>query len=206
MIVAAVVVDHIEPHRGDKIKFWDRGNWQPLCKDCHDRKTGGEERRELYVPYGLKPSRPPLTIVCGAPGAGKTSWVERMRGPADEVVDLDGIVSEMTGSSLRNPDRAVIYQALGQRNARLRMLSVSMAPRAWFIVTGATVEQRRQWADALRPRQVVICHAAPEICKARIMADPLRHAVREPQCAAVDRWHARFVLGQGETVIHTGGG
>nr|WP_292832122.1 HNH endonuclease signature motif containing protein [Mesorhizobium sp.] len=19
--------------------FWDRSNWQPLCKPCHDRKT-----------------------------------------------------------------------------------------------------------------------------------------------------------------------
>ena len=31
-IVAATVVDHIEPHRGDRLKFWDRGNWQALCK------------------------------------------------------------------------------------------------------------------------------------------------------------------------------
>lgn len=36
----AAVVDHIIPHRGDKKLFWDEGNWQPLCKDCHDKKTG----------------------------------------------------------------------------------------------------------------------------------------------------------------------
>ena len=34
------VIDHIIPHRGDPILFWDRSNWQPLCKDCHDHKTG----------------------------------------------------------------------------------------------------------------------------------------------------------------------
>jgi len=36
----ATVVDHIIPHRGDSKLFWDQRNWQPLCKSCHDRKTG----------------------------------------------------------------------------------------------------------------------------------------------------------------------
>lgn len=37
--VAAKVVDHIKPHRGDVRLFWDVGNWQSLCKTCHDKKT-----------------------------------------------------------------------------------------------------------------------------------------------------------------------
>jgi 5-methylcytosine-specific restriction protein A len=36
----AVVVDHITPHRRNKELFWDKTNWQALCKRCHDRKTG----------------------------------------------------------------------------------------------------------------------------------------------------------------------
>ena len=39
-ITPATVVDHIVPHRGDKKLFWDESNWQALCKDCHDKKTG----------------------------------------------------------------------------------------------------------------------------------------------------------------------
>ena len=35
----AIIVDHIIPHRGDKSLFWDKNNWQVLCKRCHDRKT-----------------------------------------------------------------------------------------------------------------------------------------------------------------------
>lgn len=33
---AASVVDHIIPHRNDKALFWDKNNWQSLCKHCHD--------------------------------------------------------------------------------------------------------------------------------------------------------------------------
>lgn len=43
LIVLATVVDHIVPHRGDKFAFWQRKNWQPLCKPCHDQKTAEED-------------------------------------------------------------------------------------------------------------------------------------------------------------------
>lgn len=42
-IVAASVVDHIIPHKGDDKLFWSRSNWQALCKSCHDRKTATED-------------------------------------------------------------------------------------------------------------------------------------------------------------------
>ena len=46
--VKATVVDHIVPHRGDQKLFWDESNWQPLCKPCHDKKTGREDSRPTY--------------------------------------------------------------------------------------------------------------------------------------------------------------
>ena len=44
----ATVVDHIIPHRGDEALFWDRSNWQPLCKKCHDKKTWNEDKNPEY--------------------------------------------------------------------------------------------------------------------------------------------------------------
>ncbi len=35
----ATVVDHIEDHKGDVDKFWDCDNHQPLCTECHNKKT-----------------------------------------------------------------------------------------------------------------------------------------------------------------------
>lgn len=35
IVTAATVVDHIKPHRGCMVLFWDRTNWQPLCATHH---------------------------------------------------------------------------------------------------------------------------------------------------------------------------
>lgn len=47
-LTRATVVDHIIPHRGDPALFWDRDNWQALCKSCHDRKTMTEDRYQEF--------------------------------------------------------------------------------------------------------------------------------------------------------------
>ncbi len=42
--VAAGVVDHIQPHKGDATLFWDQSNWQSLCRTCHDTRKAQLER------------------------------------------------------------------------------------------------------------------------------------------------------------------
>ena len=42
-VVPARIVDHKVPHKGDQKLFWDRKNWQSMCKPCHDRKTASED-------------------------------------------------------------------------------------------------------------------------------------------------------------------
>lgn len=44
-VVAAMVVDHIIPHRGDPELFWDESNWQSLCSACHNSVKQAEEKR-----------------------------------------------------------------------------------------------------------------------------------------------------------------
>lgn len=38
------VVDHIEPHKGNLVLFWDANNLQALCKKCHDTHKQRLER------------------------------------------------------------------------------------------------------------------------------------------------------------------
>jgi 5-methylcytosine-specific restriction protein A len=41
--LAATIVDHIVPHRGDAKLFWNQKNWQAMAKPCHDAKTARED-------------------------------------------------------------------------------------------------------------------------------------------------------------------
>jgi 5-methylcytosine-specific restriction protein A len=42
---AATCTDHVEPHKGDMVKFWDEANHQSLCDHCHSKKTALEDGR-----------------------------------------------------------------------------------------------------------------------------------------------------------------
>ncbi|ALG75158.1 hypothetical protein AL072_29920 [Azospirillum thiophilum] len=44
LTVAATVVDHVKPHRGDRALFFNRENTQSLCKPCHDGPKQAAER------------------------------------------------------------------------------------------------------------------------------------------------------------------
>lgn len=48
-----LVVDHIVPHRGDMVLFWDAMNWQTLCPDHHDITKQREEVRGFSNARGL---------------------------------------------------------------------------------------------------------------------------------------------------------
>lgn len=43
-VTAATVCDHIEPHKGDRVKFFS-GPFQSLCSTCHDGAKQSEDRR-----------------------------------------------------------------------------------------------------------------------------------------------------------------
>jgi len=48
-----MVCDHIEPHRGNMVKFWN-GPFQSLCKQCHDSvKQAFEKSGKVIKKIGL---------------------------------------------------------------------------------------------------------------------------------------------------------
>ena len=53
MVVAASVVDHITPHRGDMSVFWDSKNWQALCAECHASYKQRLEKSGTVIGCGL---------------------------------------------------------------------------------------------------------------------------------------------------------
>lgn len=51
IVEPAIIVDHIEPHKGDEAKFHDPGNLQSLCKRCHDGDKRMEEAGKTVIHF-----------------------------------------------------------------------------------------------------------------------------------------------------------
>ena len=44
--LAATVVDHVVPHRGDMSLFWNPANHQAVCNHCHSKHKQRQEARD----------------------------------------------------------------------------------------------------------------------------------------------------------------
>ena len=208
-----LVCDHVEPHRGDVVKFW-AGPFQTLCKLCHDGQKQKEEvaaraagldvyggKPASYRPEWLRPSVIPLTIVCGPPASGKNHYVRQHAGGGDVVIDLDAIAQALSGESMQRWDRERWLQmALRKRNAMLGDLSKQPAwPSAWLIMTEPGAERRAWWAETMKPKVVIVIEASEDVCMAHAAQDADRD--QHHTLAMVRRWWSDYTRRSGDQIV-----
>ncbi len=164
-------------------------NVQGLCALCHAIKTAEEalgSEGAANHPGWLRPAVKPLTIVCGPPCSGKSTYVADRAADRDAVIDFDAIVSRLSPGFRPWHDRldqALFGRAIRVRNAMLGSLSVSPGRRAWFVI-GAPHPLERAWWRACLGGQVVLLDVPADEC--------IRRAVKRgtPQAqAAIARWY-----------------
>jgi predicted kinase len=210
----ATIVDHVEPHKGDEIKFWF-GKLQSLC-DLHHKSTKqfqeirgfrrdigfdgwpidsnhpvytGHIGKSFTIPYGLKPSRIPVKLVCGPPASGKTTYVKEHAQKDDVVVCLDECKVKVGGRPW-DTDRTVLKRSLQYRDKLLRSLCMRTKGRAFVIIGAPTTEERNAWRNALGDlAQLVLLPVPADICIARLRSDPERQHALPLLIDAVRRWH-----------------
>ena len=228
-IVPARVVDHIKPHRGDETLFWDSSNLQSLCAPCHDTHKQRQENGKATPPIGLdgwpvegfvdtphvsvkdaahppnlKPLALPLTIVCGPPASGKSTYVATHRAERDIVLDLDTIAIRRFGRPAPMLGTHQRQACLEARNDTLTRLAspaeAAQHDRAWLIVAEPTLERRQWWQDKLKPESIVIIETPKAECIARYRADKRQQRPADtPQ--RINEWWFRYRRRAGETVI-----
>jgi len=178
-VSASTVPDHIIPlgQGGTDDDF----NIQCLCQDCHLIKTATEgQGGAANHPTWLKPSAIPLTIVCGPPCGGKSTYVKCHAGFADTIIELDTILNELSPGykhwSSDVLDKDLFNKGIRVRNAMLGQLHSASKGSAWFIVSAPTSAERAWWGECLGGKVVVLNPGIVE-CTRRALARGTPHAV-----------------------------
>lgn len=158
-VTQATTPDHIIPLATGGTDTDD--NIQCLCFECHAIKTAGESNQWAASnhPTWLKPSAIPLTIVCGAPASGKTTYVQANAAPTDRVICFDSIITKIDPSYqhwVKDVNKARFNQAIRVRNALLGELSRANGGRAWFIIAAPTKAERDWWQSKLGGEMIVL--------------------------------------------------
>jgi hypothetical protein len=152
-------------------------------------------------PDGLRPSVIPLSMVCGAPCSGKTSFCRRRAAPRDLIIDLDLIASGIAGTTAHAWKRDVLMQALLKRNALLAELGgETCATGAWFVIGAPEAAEREWWVKALRPGRVVVLETDVDVSLDRLFADPERQATRAAAVNAIYGWWRRYTRRPGDEI------
>ena len=146
------------------------------------------EAIERRMPSNLMPSRIPLTIVCGPPGAGKSTYVRQHANPDDYVICVDTILQRISGAPEHHAPVRMLPKALDIRNDMLRSLARSPKhDRAWFIVSAPSPRERYRWHTRLGGSLVVL-HPPLAECIRRIKADPARAGEEERMIEVATKW------------------
>jgi 5-methylcytosine-specific restriction protein A len=212
----ATVADHIIPHLGDPGLFW-HGELQSLCEPHHkgakqqietkgfssevgldgwpvdpNHPANSNTTEQPYsIPHHVRPSAIPVHIVCGAPGAGKTTYVRTNAKPKDVIIDLDDI-RQRIGTGRYDTSAATRRKAFGQRGIMIRSLADRREGEAWLTLLAPTQAERKAWLRALGARAVMYELKTPaDVCKSRIMADPTREGETDRLCRQVDAYFAK---------------
>jgi hypothetical protein len=196
----ATIVDHIEPHRGDMEKFWDRSNWAPLCEPHH---SGTKQAMEHHLSPTPTPraDRPQSILVSGPPGAGKRDYIDERLQSGDLIIDTDAIFAAISGEARHVQPANLLPFVRDVRDILLtRLARASNLNRAWILGVFASVDGRHQIARPLAA-EVVILATPPSACMRRINADPLRrmHAAKWQQ--HIDRWWHDYEPHDGDRVV-----
>lgn len=194
-VTAAKVVDHIAPHRGDQRLFWDVSNHQSLCSPCHSSIKQQEENGNtspyayVFMPDWLEPI-PKLTIVFGPPGSGKSTWVNNEATEKDIVLDLDMLISDISGKPMYKGNKQDFALAVRKRNELLLEMARNNQS-GYLILTGMKVTQRNWWVRKLMPIKVHTMDTAISECINRITKDERRSmSVKQQQILSLRNWEA----------------
>src|SRR4249920_7173 len=135
-------------------------------------------RPPLALPDRLPRPACRVMLVCGPPGAGKSTYVCKHMQPGDAVIDLDLIAREYGYGRWRPPE--VTGKLLLERNKRLAAMSEAPTSSVvWVVICAPGKRLRAWWCGQLNVAQgdmILLVPPRIELIN-RVRADPDRELV-----------------------------
>lgn len=143
---------------------------------------------EIHARFGYLQGRK-VYLVYGAPCSGKRSYVERVRGNSDLVVDIDRIWQAITGGAMYEKPDALKACAFQLYNTLLDMVKTRQGKwaRAYVITGGAHKGQRERTIKDLGAEPIFI-DTDQETCLQRLHSDTERAAVADKWAEYIAEW------------------
>ena len=115
----------------------------------------------------------PVTVVCGPPGAGKTTYVTEHAEPGDLIIDFDPLYVALSGQPKYSKPQDILPFVVEARDAVIeRLRTRSNVSHAWLIAMAPRKEERRAYEQD--GAEIVVMATPAEECLRRIELAPGR--------------------------------
>ena len=107
-------------------------------------------------------------IVCGPPGAGKSTWVRDNAAHGDLVLDLDEMKRAICGEHRSDFPEALLDHAIQARDFVARSWSLTRDCDLWYVTTMPGPEKREAISAELGASRVIVMEVPFEECERRL--------------------------------------
>lgn len=133
-----------------------------------------------------------MTIVCGPPGSGKSTYVRRHSIWGDLVIDLDAIFGAITGLPPYDKPQVLLLWAMEARDALYARLDQPGDLRAaWIVTSGARLADREQLRQRFHA-DVIVLEISEQDCLRHVQQDAARKARWQQWQPIIRRWWQQY--------------
>ena len=115
-----------------------------------------------------------ITVVCGPPCSGKSTWVREHAGPKDLIAEIDSLYAAISGRAEHDIDKAQYMVARRLWDALLAEIKARNGKwqNAYVVSAAATQEQITRLAESVDADEVIVLDTPMDICLARAAERP----------------------------------